>query len=52
MMLLMISTALASLAMGVTLAYAVCLALFTVFRMRVQQHAAATLRIQSKAAGN
>lgn len=49
MMLLMISTALASLAMGVTVAYALCSALFAIFRMHVRAQVAAPLRIQPKA---
>jgi hypothetical protein len=51
MMLLMISTALASLALGVTIAYALCSALFAIFRMHVRTHVAAPLGIQAKPVG-
>lgn len=50
MMLLMVSTALASLAIGVTIAYALCSALFALFRMHVRSHRSVPLRMQTKAA--
>lgn len=49
MMLLMISTALASLAIGVTIAYALCSALFALFRMHVRSHSPVRLRMHAKA---
>lgn len=52
MMLLMISIALASLAAGVTIAYALCSVLFAAFRMHVREHIAAPLHIQPKTAAN
>ena len=48
MMLLVISAILASLAMGVTIAYAVCVALFTLFRIQVRAHSPVPLRMQPK----
>ncbi len=48
MMLLVISAILASLAMGVTIAYALCSALFTLFRIHVQGQRPAPLRIHSE----
>ena len=48
MMLLVVSAILASLAMGVTLAYALCLALFTLFRVHVRAQSPARLRMQTK----
>jgi hypothetical protein len=50
MMLLMVSTILASLAMGVALAYALCSALFAMARMHVRAHNSAGLQIQTKIA--
>lgn len=50
MMLLVISAILASLAMGVTIAYGVCSALFTLFRMHVRTKSVAPLRMQTKTA--
>jgi len=50
MMLLVVSAILASLAMGVTIAYALCTALFALFRMRVRAHSPARLRMQTKTA--
>jgi hypothetical protein len=50
MMLLVISAILASLALGVTLAYAVCLALFTLFRIHVQTQRPAPLSMRTKTA--
>ncbi len=47
MMLLMISTALASLAMGVTIAYALCSMLFALFRIHARAQKPASLRIQA-----
>lgn len=52
MTLLMISTALASLAMGVTIAYVLCSALFAAFRMHVRAHVGAPLRIHPKTMGS
>lgn len=52
MTLLMISAALASLAIGVTIAYALCSVLFAVFRMHVRAHVAASLGVQAKPLGN
>lgn len=46
MMLLMISTALASLALGVTVAYALCSSLFAIFRMHVRAHVRVPLGAQ------
>ena len=50
MMLLMISTVLASLAMGVTIAYALCSLLFLLFRTHVRAHRTVPLRIHAKTA--
>jgi hypothetical protein len=50
MMLLVISAILASLAIGVTIAYALCNALFALFRMRVRAHSPARLQIHAKIA--
>jgi hypothetical protein len=50
MMLLVISAILASLALGVTIAYAACCGLFMLFRMRVRAQSPAQLRMQTKIA--
>lgn len=50
MMLLVISAILASFALGVTVAYALCSALLTLFRMRAQAESLARLRMQTKTA--
>ena len=50
MMLLVISAILASLALGVTISYGLCSALFTLFRMRVQAQSPARLPMQTKTA--
>lgn len=50
MMLLAISAILASLAIGVTIAYGLCSALFAIFRMRVRAQNPARLRMQAKIA--
>ncbi len=50
MMLLVISAILASLALGVTIAYAVCLALFQLFRVHVRAQSPAPLRMHTKIA--
>lgn len=50
MMVLMVSTALASLALGVTLAYGLCSALFAIFRMHVRTHATTSFQVQTKPA--
>ena len=47
MMLLMISTALASLAMGITIAYALCSMLFALFRIHTRAQKPTPLRIQT-----
>ncbi|MEO6966443.1 MAG: hypothetical protein ABI076_11200 [Acidobacteriaceae bacterium] len=48
MILFLISTILASLALGVALAYGLCSALFAVARMHVHAHDSAQLQIQAK----
>jgi uncharacterized membrane protein len=48
MMLLVVSAILASLALGVTIAYALCLALFTLFRIHVRAQSPVRLRMQTK----
>ncbi len=50
MMLLVISAILASLAMGVTIAYALCSVLFVLFRTRVRAQSPAGLPMQAKTA--
>lgn len=50
MMLLMVSTILASLAMGVALAYVLCSALFAMAKIHVRAHNSAGLQIQTKVA--
>lgn len=50
MMLLVISAILASFALGITIAYAACSALFTLFRMRVQAQTPPRLHMQTKVA--
>ncbi len=45
MMLLVISAILASLAMGVTIAYGLCTALFALLRVHVRSHGPARLHI-------
>ncbi len=54
MMLLVVSAILASLAMGVTIAYALCCALFTLFRVHTRTQARtpvpAALTMQAKTA--
>ncbi|MHB1936253.1 MAG: hypothetical protein ACYCOR_06680 [Acidobacteriaceae bacterium] len=50
MIVLMISTILASVAMGVALAYGFCCALFAVAKMHVRSQHPAPLRIQAKSA--
>ena len=50
MVLLVISAVLASLALGVMIAYAVCLAMFELFRVHVHGVRPATLRIEAKTA--
>ena len=50
MILLVISAVLAALALGVTIAYGVCLALFALFRIHVSSHRPATLHIEPKTA--
>jgi hypothetical protein len=50
MMVLMISTILASLALGVTIAYALCSALFTIFRIHTQGKRPAALQMHTKIA--
>ena len=52
MMLLMISTTLASLVLGVTVAYALCSSLFAMFRLHVRGHIDAALGAQPKVASN
>lgn len=50
MMVLMISTILASLALGVTIAYALCSALFTLFRIHTRARRPVPLPMQRKIA--
>lgn len=50
MMVLVVSAILASLAMGVTLAYGLCSAMFSLFRMHVKATAPARLPMQPKTA--
>lgn len=50
MIVLMVSTILASVAMGVALAYGCCSALFAIAKMRVRAQHPAPLRIQAKSA--
>ena len=50
MMLLVVSAIFASLAMGVTIAYALCSALFALFRVRVRAQRPAQLQMQTKTA--
>jgi hypothetical protein len=52
MMLLMISTTLASLALGVTVAYGLCSSLFAIFRMHVRAHVAPPLGARPEAIGS
>ena len=49
MMLLVISAILASFALGITIAYAACSALFMLFRMRVEAQTPTRLPMQTKA---
>jgi hypothetical protein len=50
MILLMVSTILACVALGVALAYGFCSGVFAVAKMHVRSHAAAPLQIQTKSA--
>jgi hypothetical protein len=50
MILLMVSTILASVAMGVALAYGFCSALFAMAKMHVRAQNSAALQIQTKSA--
>jgi hypothetical protein len=50
MILLMISTILASVALGVALAYGFCSGVFAMAKMHVRSQAAAPLQIQAKSA--
>ncbi len=50
MIVLMISTILASVAMGVALAYGCCSALFAMAKIHVRSHHPAPLQIQTKSA--
>jgi hypothetical protein len=50
MILLMVSTILASVALGVALAYGFCSGVFAVAKMHVRSHAAAPLQIHAKSA--
>jgi hypothetical protein len=50
MMLLVVSAILASLAIGVTIAYGLCSALFMLFRIHTQANSPAPIRMQTKIA--